>query len=489
LIFFILFLYRPCLSLPFLSDDYCGLSRCESHPGLESLEFLKPGFYFRLYRPITQFSFCALYRLFDLKPLGYHLFSLGLHFINTLLVFGLLVWIMDTRRALSLILAVTGSWLFFINGRHHDSVLWPAAMNELLCAFFGLSAFLACILHSQTQKRGFFILSLLAILLCLGSKETREPDLSFKSLAGHLGPWLVIISAYFCLYLSRRGQVHGAELEPFRNGLSNLPAEFILRVIGAVFPLKLDQAQIDKLLVAFSDHAWLISACLVFLVALVIISRRNRLQVAGAGILLMVIPGFFFTGINPSGDRLFYSVSLFSVVFLVASVSGLSWRIKSMPVRAVSGIILCMLIAAGMYYHGRLLGQNLRMRAGAGLWAETMLQANIEYFREHPAPESGVVYWAGSPRFHERIYVLGACLTDAVNLRLPSRILNNVVQVSYLERKAGRNLQSFNPEFDPENISNNDIIFYFDGREAGLISKHDLDRQWRKGQRRLKEKQ
>jgi len=284
-------------------------------------------------------------------------------------------------------------------------------------------------------------------------------------------------------------QAGSDDLEFFRKSLSSLPAEFLLWVAGATLPLKLDQAQMDWLFPALSGHALLIAIGIISIAAIVVILRNQRLQTAGAGMLFMVIPGLFFTGIHPSGDRLFYSVSLFSVFFIIVAASEILLVIKSRSVLAVISMIFCAVLLTGVYHQSLLLNQNLKIRVNAGIWAEKMLRANVEYLRDNQAPESGMVFWAGTPVFFERIYVLGACLPETVNLRLSSSILKKVVQVSYLERKGGRTLQSFNPDFIPEILEDNDIIFYFDSHDAKLISRQEFKNMWKEGQRRLKIKE
>jgi tetratricopeptide (TPR) repeat protein len=120
------------------------------------------------YRPLTTFSFALNYLIGGRNPVGYHLFNIALHALNSALVFLLLSRILATRLA-----AFIGALVFAVHPIHTEAVAWISGRAELLAALFFFGAWL---LHLRSRHvTGIWstprILSAVALFAALLSKE------------------------------------------------------------------------------------------------------------------------------------------------------------------------------------------------------------------------------------------------------------------------------------------------------------------------------
>jgi len=115
----------------------------------------------RNYAPLTIFSFLVDHSLWDLWPGGYHLTNVGLHLVNAVLVYVLLLKLTGNR-----FIAWTTAALFAVHPIHVESVAWISSRKGLLSATFILAA-LTCRLRPQRTPRqeGFWLLFLALALL------------------------------------------------------------------------------------------------------------------------------------------------------------------------------------------------------------------------------------------------------------------------------------------------------------------------------------
>lgn len=157
------FLFLNGLKGEFVHDDLLVLSHSFfSQPGKLFSFFSQPYFedFYQagLYRPLTQFSF-GLNFLFSSSPLGFHLFNIFLHIINSFLVY-LFLKRLTGRLSLSLITAL----LFLVLPIHVEAVTSIVGRAELLSFFFSI---LTLLLWFDSR----YFLSALTLLLALLSKE------------------------------------------------------------------------------------------------------------------------------------------------------------------------------------------------------------------------------------------------------------------------------------------------------------------------------
>lgn len=162
--------YLPALWGEFVWDDFLltKLKAVSSWDGIWQLWFDPASAYLQRdaveghYWPLLYTTFWIEHKLWGFAPLGYHALNLVLHFVNTALLWRLL-----------LRLGVPGAWfaaaLFAVHPLHVESVAWIISRKDLLSALFYLSAFFMWIrfVESPSTRRYTAVLALFAAaLLC-----------------------------------------------------------------------------------------------------------------------------------------------------------------------------------------------------------------------------------------------------------------------------------------------------------------------------------
>jgi hypothetical protein len=107
-----------------------------------------------------------MYRLWGLNGAPYHLVSLIVHWLNTLLVVALAQLLTDRPR-----LALGAGLLFALLPFQVESVVWLASQYDLLASCGYLAALLGLLLFWRRRQIGLYLLALLAYQISLWSKE------------------------------------------------------------------------------------------------------------------------------------------------------------------------------------------------------------------------------------------------------------------------------------------------------------------------------
>ncbi|MGB8658608.1 MAG: tetratricopeptide repeat protein [Candidatus Zixiibacteriota bacterium] len=122
------------------------------------------------YRPVVTLANFINYHLSGKTTFRYHLFNLGLHTLNAVLVY-LLIFIVFKRELLSFLASI----FFVLHPIHTSSVVWISGRTDLIACFFVL---LVAILfmkrkdHTGAARTLLFIGSVISYLLAVLSKET-----------------------------------------------------------------------------------------------------------------------------------------------------------------------------------------------------------------------------------------------------------------------------------------------------------------------------
>lgn len=183
------------------------------------------------YRPLMTLSFSVIYTLFGNDPFYFHLFSLIIHFLNTVLVLVLFNRYFDKTKALLL------SLIFLTHPLYSEVVFYAANFQDLLFFFFGMIALLSKNL----------IVTFLFLLLGLLSKETA---IVFVLLSPILNKFKVLPSIFAVLaYLYMRLVVSdisliGTEINPLASQnldirLINIPKIVFYYLQNLIYPANL----------------------------------------------------------------------------------------------------------------------------------------------------------------------------------------------------------------------------------------------------------
>jgi len=216
--------YLPSLRYGFVYDD----ALIVDNPNLSSPRHIpefftqsldkKVGFHNQnvpvFYRPLFLTQLCLTRVLFGPGPFGFHLFSVLLHPLNTLLLYGLTI-----EFGLSETTALFTAMLFAVHPVHVESVVWPSASPEPMALAAILVSLIAFRRFSASGKGGMWLaLSIVALLAGLFVKETAIIVLPVVGVLAFLDPASAmthskraIVVSFFAvatvLYLILRGSV------------------------------------------------------------------------------------------------------------------------------------------------------------------------------------------------------------------------------------------------------------------------------------------
>jgi tetratricopeptide (TPR) repeat protein len=144
--------------------------------------FANPGAEGKMYRPTAMFSFALNWWVGQDDPVGYHMVNLGIHCVNALLVYLLILRLLAAPAICGRhgaddagFIAVLGALLWALNPVQTQAVTYVVQRMALMAAMFyllGLLSFLAARMGNQPRRRIVFSLAtLVCCILAVGSKE------------------------------------------------------------------------------------------------------------------------------------------------------------------------------------------------------------------------------------------------------------------------------------------------------------------------------
>jgi protein O-mannosyl-transferase len=172
----VLLLYLPALNGRFIFDDlslpFYGIGR---HGPLSS--------WISGVRPVLMFSYWLNYHLWGSNPFSYHLVNLMIHFINTGLVFLIVLRLLKMAGWLkekAMVASIIGAVVFAIHPLQTESVGYVAGRSESLASLFLLLAY-AVFLYRRHESISWVEAILVLILFGAGMK-TKENAVSLAGI-------------------------------------------------------------------------------------------------------------------------------------------------------------------------------------------------------------------------------------------------------------------------------------------------------------------
>jgi len=152
----ILLAYKNLFTVYFLSDDFDLL--------LGKYDWLSPvtGFF----RPIPHLVIFLFYKIFGLTPLPFQIFSLLIHFMNSILIYTVIDKVTRNR-----FFALIAGLLFGPNFLISEAVFWISGVTSLLITLFYLLTILFYLNFLKDKKRIFYTFSIISFVLAFLSKE------------------------------------------------------------------------------------------------------------------------------------------------------------------------------------------------------------------------------------------------------------------------------------------------------------------------------
>jgi Tfp pilus assembly protein PilF len=299
------------------------------------------------YRPLQAASFILDYRLFRLKPIGYHATNILLHFFNSALVYVMLYLLFK-----NIFIAAFSSCLFCVHPMNSAAVAYISGRADLLAGFFILSVFLSAFALYKGRGQGKYIFLIVVFSLsALLSKENAmviPMGILFLSLFAEKRPRaslflavvasLAAIAVYLFIRISLAGIPFAREdvlgLSPGLKAINFIFAAFYY-VFLLLFPFNLHFMRAAAPILQISDaRLWIVLAPSLLLAWLWYIKRHNRLlNFAIIWFILFIAPVFFvmtgFSGRLTLAEHWVYLASIGFSLALAGALFALKSRFKS----------------------------------------------------------------------------------------------------------------------------------------------------------------
>lgn len=170
------FVYRAAASAYFFDDDFQWLVGTWAFQPAQLLDFSHMSHF---YRPVIDLYFAAATPLFAGSPARFHLFNIGLHAANGLLLLALAREMSGSRTY-----AFLAALFFVVQPADVDAIAWVSALAEAVGAFFGCLALLWFLQFRRTGSSFRLGLSVAALFFALLTHESSVVFLPLLLLAG-----------------------------------------------------------------------------------------------------------------------------------------------------------------------------------------------------------------------------------------------------------------------------------------------------------------
>ncbi len=115
---------------------------------LDNLEKIFSEFNFSNYQPLVHLTYAVEYYFFGQNAAGYHIISVILHILNSILVL-YLIFFLSKDSTIAFIVAL----LFSLHPMQVETIAWISEQKGLLSTFFYLLSFLSYIRYSWEKKK------------------------------------------------------------------------------------------------------------------------------------------------------------------------------------------------------------------------------------------------------------------------------------------------------------------------------------------------
>lgn len=304
-----------------------------------------------MFRPLLMLTYNFNYFLHELKPYGYYIFNILLHFLNALLLFLLLEKLLQ-NRVISLLIA----GLFAVHPINSEAVVYLSSRSDLLVTLFLLLSFYYFLKFEESKKESYFLFTLFLFILALLSKESALilPPLIFAwyyCRAEEIKPKLKRITVIFLLaifYLAIRIALYGYIDNPrfVRTFWENILIQskvtfFYLRLFLWPYPLTPDHQTI------ISSPGGLIAFIMILLLITIIIFKRGKNYLFYFGLsyyLIGLVPKFYGKLNFVASEHHFYLPSIGIYIILAYFLKKLYQISVSKTIILSSGVISILLL-------------------------------------------------------------------------------------------------------------------------------------------------
>lgn len=333
--------YLPALDGEFVWDDANALRQSQEIRSLYDVVVPPPAIPTFYYRPVVFVSYIVDSFIGGTQPYWFHVSSIALHALNTLLVF-VLAWRWFPNN---LLVAAGGALLFAVFPTHVESVAWVSGRSDVIMTTLLLTA---ALLHLSGRRDAMW-LGALALFLALLAKETAVAAIVLFPLldwaegrrpqATRMLPPVVATAAYFALRKAAVGSFLGGLAQ--EESVAHLGLDVVralgFYVVQAFAPTSLRPYYAD----VPGNPAYLILGLLTPLAAVIAIAllQRSTVDTRKRAAVTCLLLWFFLTlsptlyviirrsALNLLADRYLYAPSVASCIAIAWLISLAAQRI------------------------------------------------------------------------------------------------------------------------------------------------------------------
>jgi len=332
-----------------------------------------------LYRPLRSINYMVVYSLWNENPFGYHLNSLFLHILNTVIIY-FIINLLINKKGISLI----ASLLFAVHPIHTGRVTNITAGFDQLGILFIFLSFYLYLLYLKKEKAIHYVLSISVFLLALLSSEEAVIFPFLLLLYGicfnkskkkfriyipfFILDFLYIISRFFILGIGARASEYTAG--SFYFTMLTTAKVFVKYIILLLFPFRL--TLYPNIAVANSLFEIKVILSILILLCLIFIAiksyRKNKI--------ITFIIGWFFITLIPFSNILplttliaerYLYIPSFAFCLLLAILIHKLYNLKNTKIIAI--LIFILLLVS---YSAIAIKRNTDWKSDLVLWAKTV---------------------------------------------------------------------------------------------------------------------
>ena len=366
-----LLVYTRSLFCGFVRDD---LPQIVHNPQVQSWDYLPrllgshlwsqvgPDETILFYRPIFSVWMLVMHTFGGVAPWFWHLSNMLLHAVATYLVFRLC-----QRLTGSDVGAAAAAAIFAVHPIHVDAVTWVSASCEVLFTIFALAAMLALLDTDPdaepriwvsalwfgaglfAKETGLVMLAILPVLCWIQLKGRAEGG---KRLWQAIYPYGAVSAIYLLVrwaVMNRVGVENGEHT--WAEVIFSAPSILLFYLKKLFLPWHLSGCYVNPLTASPTGLFWLqLTGILISLAAIVWLAFRynSLIGLAGALILIPVLPALAVTRIYPQGDithdRYLYVPSI-GLSLLVAMLVKRTWSLEKPAKAAAVAVVTAVLVA------------------------------------------------------------------------------------------------------------------------------------------------
>ncbi|MCG6551908.1 MAG: tetratricopeptide repeat protein [Candidatus Magnetominusculus sp. LBB02] len=286
--------------------------------------------------PMTLLSYMATVQLFGLSPCAHHLAALGLHVMNSLLLFMLFKRITGARWRAGFVAMV-----FAVHPMHVESVAWVSERKDVLSVFFGFLTMLSYVYYVRRASVMSYVAALILFMFSLMSKPMLVtlpfllllfdywPLMRFscgvKRLIAEKVPFILLSLTDAVITLSTQkawGALSAIENLPLTLRLQNIPVSYVKYIMKMFYPGNMAFLYLYPKAIPGWQVGLSIAALIVISAFAIVMSRRLPYVLTGwFWYLAALVPviGFVQAGLQSMADR--YTYLPYVGLFVIAAMA------------------------------------------------------------------------------------------------------------------------------------------------------------------------